>query len=161
MVIFQYNLYIFGIHLWSVLYPKPCYNKPCYKEVAVYIQNHLNINLLLTMMFQCIKKNFRVLGLCFYFQDSRDLSLCSGFTSTFWAAGICCLFKPYLPSTCTAKNIQQFTYMLFTIYNLLPKGLATLSGFRSICKTATFDQCNFASMVNVRGKYWQNSLLVH
>ena len=37
MVIFQYNLYIFGIHLWTVLYPKPCYNEPCYKEVVVYI----------------------------------------------------------------------------------------------------------------------------
>ena len=36
MVIFQYNLYIFGIHLWTVLYPKPCYNEPCYKEVEVY-----------------------------------------------------------------------------------------------------------------------------
>ena len=35
MVIFQYNLYIFGIHLWTVLYPKPCYNEPCYKEVVV------------------------------------------------------------------------------------------------------------------------------
>ena len=37
MVIFQYNLYIFGIHLWTVLYPKPCYNERCYKEVEVYI----------------------------------------------------------------------------------------------------------------------------
>ena len=37
MVIFQYNLYIFGIHLWTVLYTKPCYNEPCYKEVVVYI----------------------------------------------------------------------------------------------------------------------------
>ena len=36
MIIFQYNLYIFGIHLWTVLYPKPCYNEPCYKEVEVY-----------------------------------------------------------------------------------------------------------------------------
>ena len=36
MVIFQYNLYIFGIHLWTVLYLKPCYNEPCYKEVEVY-----------------------------------------------------------------------------------------------------------------------------
>ena len=36
MVIFQYNLYIFGIHVWIMLYPKPCYNKPCYKEVEVY-----------------------------------------------------------------------------------------------------------------------------
>ena len=36
MVIFQYNLYIFGIHLWTVLYPKLCYNKSCYKEVVVY-----------------------------------------------------------------------------------------------------------------------------
>ena len=36
MVIFQYNLYIFGIHLWTVLYPKPCYNNQCYKEVVVY-----------------------------------------------------------------------------------------------------------------------------
>ena len=36
MVIFQYNLYIFGIHLWTVLYPKPCYNKSCYKEVEVW-----------------------------------------------------------------------------------------------------------------------------
>ena len=37
MVIFQYNLYIFGIHLWTVLYTKPCYNEPCYKEVVVYL----------------------------------------------------------------------------------------------------------------------------
>ena len=37
MVIFQYNLYIFGIHLWTVLYTKPCYNEPCYKEVMVYL----------------------------------------------------------------------------------------------------------------------------
>ena len=37
MVIFQYNLYIFGIHLWTVLYPKPYYNEPCYKVVVVYI----------------------------------------------------------------------------------------------------------------------------
>ena len=36
MVIFQYNLYIFGIHLRTVLFPKPCYNKPCYKEAEVY-----------------------------------------------------------------------------------------------------------------------------
>ena len=39
MVIFQNNLYIFGIHLWIVLYPKPCYNEPCYKEVEVYTPN--------------------------------------------------------------------------------------------------------------------------
>ena len=38
MVIFQYNLYIFRIHLWTVLYPKPCYNEPCYKEAVVYLQ---------------------------------------------------------------------------------------------------------------------------
>ena len=38
MVIFQYNLYIFGIRLWTVLYPKPCYNEPCYKEVVVYFE---------------------------------------------------------------------------------------------------------------------------
>ena len=37
MVIFQYNLYIFVIHLWTVLYTKPCYNEPCYKEVVVYL----------------------------------------------------------------------------------------------------------------------------
>ena len=37
MVIFLYNLYIFGIHFWTVLYPKPCYNEPCYKEIKVYI----------------------------------------------------------------------------------------------------------------------------
>ena len=37
MVIFQYNLYIFGIHLRTVLYPKPCYNEPCYNEVEVYL----------------------------------------------------------------------------------------------------------------------------
>ena len=38
MVIFQYNLYIFGIHL-SVnrVISEPCYNEPCYKEVVVYI----------------------------------------------------------------------------------------------------------------------------
>ena len=37
MVIFLYNLYIFGIHVWTVLYPKQCYNEPCYKEVNVYV----------------------------------------------------------------------------------------------------------------------------
>ena len=37
MVIFQYNLYIFGIHLWTVIYPKPCYKEQCYKEVVAYI----------------------------------------------------------------------------------------------------------------------------
>ena len=31
-----YWKYIFGIHLWIVLYPKPCYNKPYYKEVVMY-----------------------------------------------------------------------------------------------------------------------------
>ena len=41
---FQYNLCIFGIHLWTVLYPKPCYNEPRYKEVAVYLEkNYQNI----------------------------------------------------------------------------------------------------------------------
>ena len=35
MVIFQYNLCIFGSHLWTMLYPKPCYNKLCYEEVEV------------------------------------------------------------------------------------------------------------------------------
>ena len=39
MVIFQYNLYIFGIHLWTVLYTKLCYKESCYKEVVVYISN--------------------------------------------------------------------------------------------------------------------------
>ena len=38
MVIFQYNLYIFGIHLWTVLDPKQCYNELCYKEAEVYLQ---------------------------------------------------------------------------------------------------------------------------
>ena len=37
MVIFQYNLYIFGIHPWTMLYPKPCNNELCYKEVVVYV----------------------------------------------------------------------------------------------------------------------------
>ena len=37
MVIFQYNLYIFGIHLWTVFNPKPCYNELYYKEIVVYI----------------------------------------------------------------------------------------------------------------------------
>ena len=38
MVIFQYNLYIFGIHLWTVLYSKPCYNEPCYKKVVYVVK---------------------------------------------------------------------------------------------------------------------------
>ena len=42
MVIFQYNLYIFGIRLWTMLYPKPCYNEPCYKEFVVYDENMLS-----------------------------------------------------------------------------------------------------------------------
>ena len=37
MVIFQYNLYIFGIHLWTMLYPKLYYKEQCYKEVVVYL----------------------------------------------------------------------------------------------------------------------------
>ena len=37
MVIFQYNLFIFGIHLWTMLCPKPCDKEPCYKEVEVYM----------------------------------------------------------------------------------------------------------------------------
>ena len=37
MVIFLYSLYIFGIHLKTVLYPKLCYNEQCYKEVVVYV----------------------------------------------------------------------------------------------------------------------------
>ena len=53
MVIFQYNQYIFGIHLWTVLYPKLCY-----KEVVVYMDRrvkaltrleaheHLNLHIL-------------------------------------------------------------------------------------------------------------------
>ena len=40
MVIFQYNLFIFGIYLWTLLYPNSCYNEPCYKEVVVYIKYH-------------------------------------------------------------------------------------------------------------------------
>ena len=36
MVIFQYNLYIFWIQLWTVLYPKLCYYEACYKEIVVY-----------------------------------------------------------------------------------------------------------------------------
>ena len=41
MVIFQYNLYIFWIHLWTVLYPKPCYNEPRCKEVVVYMFKYI------------------------------------------------------------------------------------------------------------------------
>ena len=37
MVIFLYNPYIFGIHLWTLLYPKLCYNEPCYKKVNAYV----------------------------------------------------------------------------------------------------------------------------
>ena len=36
MVIFQYNLYIFGIHLWTVLYPKLCFKEPCYRGCRVW-----------------------------------------------------------------------------------------------------------------------------
>ena len=42
MVIFQYNLYIFGIHLWTMLYPKPYCNELCYKEVVVYTNWNIN-----------------------------------------------------------------------------------------------------------------------
>ena len=45
MVIFQYNLYIFGIHLWTVLYQKPCYNETYYKEVVVYNVIQLTANI--------------------------------------------------------------------------------------------------------------------
>ena len=48
MVIFQYNVYIFGIHLWTVLYPKLCYNKPFYKEVEVYVCGKLFFQIPLT-----------------------------------------------------------------------------------------------------------------
>ena len=54
MVIFQYNLYIFGIHLWTVLYPKPCDNEPYYTEVEVYLDYYVTyiwtvLKLLLTL----------------------------------------------------------------------------------------------------------------
>ena len=56
MVIFQYNLYIFGIHLWTVLYPKLCYNEPCYTEAEVYIegwaQDYSNSNIFLKPLFR-------------------------------------------------------------------------------------------------------------
>ena len=35
MVIFLNNLYIFGIHHETMLYPKLFYNECCYKEVCV------------------------------------------------------------------------------------------------------------------------------
>ena len=35
LVSFLYNLYIFGIHLEIILYPKLSYNEQCYKEVYV------------------------------------------------------------------------------------------------------------------------------
>ena len=41
MLIFQYNLYIFGIHIWTLLYPKLCYNELCYKEVVVYVAEEI------------------------------------------------------------------------------------------------------------------------
>ena len=44
MVIFQYNVYIFGIHLWTMFYPKTCYNEPCYKEVEVYFVDYHNVH---------------------------------------------------------------------------------------------------------------------
>ena len=60
MVIFQYNLYIFGIHVWTVLHPKLCYNEPCYKEVVVYLQ---------TQMQKIILKSSKLLSeLLFYVQ---------------------------------------------------------------------------------------------
>ena len=48
MAIFRYNLCIFGIHFWTVLYPKPCYNEPCYKEFEVYqFYSRANLSLIL------------------------------------------------------------------------------------------------------------------
>ena len=38
MVIFQHNLYIFGILLWTVLYPKPYYNELCKQKCIGYIE---------------------------------------------------------------------------------------------------------------------------
>ena len=49
MVIFQYNLYIFGIHLGTVLYPKQCYNELCYKEVVVYHHRFANNQVLISV----------------------------------------------------------------------------------------------------------------
>ena len=40
MVIFLYNLFIFGICLKTVLYPKLCYTEQCYKEVCVYLDTY-------------------------------------------------------------------------------------------------------------------------
>ena len=54
MVIFQYNLYIFGIHLRTMLYPKLCYNELCYKEVEVYfeyIQRFTLFNKIMTLTY--------------------------------------------------------------------------------------------------------------
>ena len=59
MVIFQYNLYIFGIHLGTVLYPKPCYNELCYKEVVVYVVWVLIRNASLTKVLLMSTHNIR------------------------------------------------------------------------------------------------------
>ena len=63
MVIFQYNLYIFGIHLRTVLYPNPCYNEPCYKEVVVYITH--------SRMFGMLQIQFSAMFL-FFFQNYTE-----------------------------------------------------------------------------------------
>ena len=36
MLIFLYNLYIFGVHFKALLYLKAYYNEQCYKEVYLY-----------------------------------------------------------------------------------------------------------------------------
>ena len=46
------NLYIFGIHLWTVLYPKPCYNEPSYKEVVGYEERERTYHLGSVLNFQ-------------------------------------------------------------------------------------------------------------
>ena len=68
MVIFLYNLYIFGIHLRTVFYPKLCYNELCYKEVVVDSDKLLSLQL----KYFFIKKMFKPFLLLLF----RDESIC-------------------------------------------------------------------------------------
>ena len=97
MVIFQYNLYIFGIHLWTVLYPKPCYNELCYKEVVVYHGQRVSLSCYYSVVAVLMLRGMDTLWgetelLLFLFWKA-GLSGSVGCTSNWWSGG--CGFDPH------------------------------------------------------------------
>ena len=144
MVIFQYTLYNFGIHLWPVLYPKPCYNEQCYKEVVVYHQG------LCSPFIHSVISNYSVRG------QWRPWSACKDAEADL---GLGC---PNMPKDIflhgAAHKISGMilnSEPLWSIWLLMNKNAASL-GIRQQCRprsasTSSVSPRSFQSVYNVLG----------